>query len=180
MTPSELVGRRIVEARRRRGMSQADLGQALAPYLGKPWAKQTVARVEAGTRELSLPELLAIALVFVLPLHWFFDGDDQDVTFAGGERVKGLGMVLLVMEHLPSLETGDAATAFLEQTAEREEELVHFAELIRDTAATNARVLRHLTQGKPALRVTSRAPKEGEADTPASDEQEGQDDGKQA
>jgi transcriptional regulator with XRE-family HTH domain len=167
MTPSELVGHQIVEARRRRGMSQTDLGQALKPYLGKAWAKQTVASVEAGTRELSVPELLAIALVFVLPVHWFFGGDEEEgVTFAGGERVKGLGMVLLVMEHLPPLETADAATAFVEQTADREAEIIRLLEVALTAVQTNVRVLRHLTQGKPALRVTSRVTQEGTDEPP--------------
>jgi transcriptional regulator with XRE-family HTH domain len=163
MTPSELVGRRITEARREHGMTQAELGQAIAPYMGKPWAKQTVSLVEEGRRELSVPELLALALVLVRPLHWFIrEAGQEAVTFPGGERVQGLGAVLLVMEHLPSLETQEAASAFVLETAEREAEIAKLAGVIRDAASTNERVLRHLAQGEATLRGTSRLEAEGD------------------
>jgi transcriptional regulator with XRE-family HTH domain len=166
MTPSELVGRRIAEARQERGMTQEELGQALAPYLGRPMVKQTVSLIEGGTREVSVTELLAMALVLVRPLHWFIRGDyPQDagdtVTFPGGERVSGIGVVLLVMEHLPPLETQEAASAFVLQTAEREAEIVKLAGVIRDAAATNERVLRHLVEGETTMRPSALLRAEG-------------------
>jgi hypothetical protein len=45
------------------GMSQSDLGRALAPLLGRPWSRQAVSAAEKGARDFKIAELVAIARV---------------------------------------------------------------------------------------------------------------------
>ncbi len=44
-------------------MSQADLGRALAPLLGRPWSRQAMSAAEKGARDFKVAELVAIARV---------------------------------------------------------------------------------------------------------------------
>jgi transcriptional regulator with XRE-family HTH domain len=56
----ELVAARIREQRERVGMSQSELGRRMAA-LGWPWHPQTVQRVEAGQRKVTIGEAEALA-----------------------------------------------------------------------------------------------------------------------
>jgi hypothetical protein len=71
LTPEQVVGRRIAQARPR-GYRQEDLGVDLARYLGKKWTKQAVSETERGNRKLNPTELLAFAAVLGYPVSWFF------------------------------------------------------------------------------------------------------------
>lgn len=59
----EYVGQRIRERREELGMSQTDLGQRLAEYLGRQWTRQAVSAAEQGKRAFTAAELVAIAHV---------------------------------------------------------------------------------------------------------------------
>jgi transcriptional regulator with XRE-family HTH domain len=63
MTIETVVGARIAALRGRRGLSQAQLGEALGEHLPKPWPRQTVHTAERGLRKLGAAELCAIARV---------------------------------------------------------------------------------------------------------------------
>jgi transcriptional regulator with XRE-family HTH domain len=72
LKPTEIVGRRIAQARKDRGIRQDQLGERLAEYLGKPWTKQAISETERGNRHLDPTEFLAFTIVLDYPLAWFF------------------------------------------------------------------------------------------------------------
>jgi transcriptional regulator with XRE-family HTH domain len=70
--PSKTFGERVKELRERRGISQRELVEALE-RLGVPMHQPGIARIQKGTRKVSLEELFAIAAVFDVPpesLYW--------------------------------------------------------------------------------------------------------------
>ncbi|HYN35362.1 MAG TPA: helix-turn-helix transcriptional regulator, partial [Actinomycetota bacterium] len=76
----EIVGRRVREARKDIGLSQANLGERLGWYLDKPWFPQAVSEAEAGRRNFTAEELFALAIVVKRPLSWFFLPVSQSQT----------------------------------------------------------------------------------------------------
>ena len=95
MTPSELVGTRIKEARVSLKMSQKRLGELLEPFLGTEWAPQAVSAAEQGRRRFDAAELLALGMVLERPVSWFLSppGSDLEVQFPGGEVLEAKEMV---------------------------------------------------------------------------------------
>lgn len=63
MRLEEVIGERIAEIRAEQQMSQAELGEALAAYLERPWSRQAVYSAEKGKRAFTAAELVALALV---------------------------------------------------------------------------------------------------------------------
>lgn len=72
MRVPEIVGRRVREARKDLGFSQAQLGETLGAYLDKPWFPQAVSEAEAGRRNFSAEELFVLGIVLNRPVSWFF------------------------------------------------------------------------------------------------------------
>jgi transcriptional regulator with XRE-family HTH domain len=72
LTPEEVVGRRIAQARQDQRFRQEDLGAELARYLAKKWTKQAISETERGNRKLNPTELLAFAAALGYPVSWFF------------------------------------------------------------------------------------------------------------
>jgi transcriptional regulator with XRE-family HTH domain len=72
LTPTKVVGFRIAQARKDRGIRQDELGERLSEYLGKSWTKQAVSEAERGNRKLDPTEFLAFAIVLDYPLAWFY------------------------------------------------------------------------------------------------------------
>lgn len=70
MTEATLIGRRIREARERRGINQ----QTVADALSIP--RTAVTNIEAGTRNVSTLELTKLGALFNLPPAAFFDGSE--------------------------------------------------------------------------------------------------------
>jgi transcriptional regulator with XRE-family HTH domain len=65
---SELVGHNVRALRQAAGLTQDELAAAMQ-HLGLRWVRQTVAETEAGRREPTIAELVAIAGYFEMPLH---------------------------------------------------------------------------------------------------------------
>lgn len=63
MRLEEAIGRNVARLREVSGLSQAQLGDALAGYLGKPWSRQAVSAAEKGRRAFTAAELVSLALV---------------------------------------------------------------------------------------------------------------------
>jgi transcriptional regulator with XRE-family HTH domain len=63
LTPEEIVGYRIRQARERMGATQQQIGEALRDYLPKPWPRQAVYAAELGRRSFTAAEILALAQV---------------------------------------------------------------------------------------------------------------------
>jgi transcriptional regulator with XRE-family HTH domain len=127
--PARVMGLRIAQARKDRGIRQEDLGSRLAPYLGKTWPKQAVSQVENGNRKLDPTEFLAFAIVLDYPLAWFFlPPSGEPFKFPG--RVVPLGEVA----DGPLLSSGDATQALVE------EQMAILHELIRAQREAQQRV----------------------------------------
>ncbi|NUK87131.1 helix-turn-helix domain-containing protein [Streptomyces lunaelactis] len=62
MRLEEAIGRNVARLRETAGLSQAQLGTALAAYLGKPWSRQAVSAAEKGRRAFTAAELVSLAL----------------------------------------------------------------------------------------------------------------------
>ena len=63
MRVEETVGRRVREARERVGMSQRELGQHIAPLLGRVLSRQSISQAEQGHRAFSAVDLVMFANV---------------------------------------------------------------------------------------------------------------------
>jgi hypothetical protein len=108
MTPKELVGRRIKQARSEMPvilaggqevpLDQEGLGKMLEPQLGKAWTKQAVSAAETGRRVIDITELMAFSSVLAKPIPWFFlpFGPDDELEMPSGitSDVKSLSKVL--------------------------------------------------------------------------------------
>ena len=77
-----LVGSRIAALREHRGLSQAQLGDALGAHLPKRWPRQTVHTAERGLRKLGVAELYAIAVVLDVQPHDLLPVNDAARPFA--------------------------------------------------------------------------------------------------
>jgi transcriptional regulator with XRE-family HTH domain len=89
MTPGQLVGRRVKEARNGLQMSQKLLGQQLKDYLGREWSPQAVSVAEHGGRQFYAAELLALSAVLEQPVAWFLTPESRDQIQMPGGRVVG-------------------------------------------------------------------------------------------
>lgn len=72
MTVEKIVGRRVAKLREAKDMSQAELGQLLGDYLGKPWQRQAVWSAEQGKRALTAAELFALSYILRTPIGELF------------------------------------------------------------------------------------------------------------
>jgi transcriptional regulator with XRE-family HTH domain len=114
VTIQELVGYRIGVARRKIGATQTELGERLEEYLGRPWSRQAVSAAEAGGRDFTAAELLALARILDVPIAWFFlpTGDDDEYEFPSGNSVPFGELADSVLLGGP---TGNAAQALVEE-----------------------------------------------------------------
>jgi transcriptional regulator with XRE-family HTH domain len=77
-TFDEVIGRNVHALREGR-MSQAALGSedGVGQYLGRTWPRQVVWKIEHGERNLDAAELVALALVFDVPVTHLLTAHDQ-------------------------------------------------------------------------------------------------------
>lgn len=61
MKIEEVIGANLARLRDEKGMSQSQLGDAVAEHLGKPWSRQAVSAAEKGRRAFTAADLLALA-----------------------------------------------------------------------------------------------------------------------
>lgn len=90
--PSEVFAARLRELRKARGLSQGELAQ-LMKEAGRPMSRAAVQAVEAGTRGISLDEVLAFAAaLFAVPTQLLSPVDDETVWLTDKIGVRGDGM----------------------------------------------------------------------------------------
>jgi hypothetical protein len=65
-TPAETLRHRLAYFRSKREWSQLEVAERMTAY-GLPWVRTTVAKVEAGTRDVSVNELVGLAFVLGIP-----------------------------------------------------------------------------------------------------------------
>lgn len=86
----EIVGRNVRRAREERGLTQAELGAALEPLLGRAWSTQAVSAAEKGRRDFAAEDVMALSIVLdSLPEHFFRipEGESLELparTISGG------------------------------------------------------------------------------------------------
>jgi transcriptional regulator with XRE-family HTH domain len=130
--PSELIGRRIAAARTERGLTQAQLGELLGPWLGHAWLKQAVSQAEQGRRDFTAEELLGLSACLEQPLGFFFQGDGEGpIEFSGGMTIPARELAsivaareLTVVELERLVKAGERALSALRDV----EGIVHLAE----------------------------------------------------
>ena len=83
MRVEEAIGRQIAHLRAQRQLSQADLGEALGRYLGRPWSRQAVHQAERGQRSFTAAELTALALVLDTSVQALFRAEDDHIELPG-------------------------------------------------------------------------------------------------
>ncbi|MFE5898025.1 helix-turn-helix domain-containing protein [Streptomyces sp. NPDC056488] len=68
MKLEEVIGRNLAWVRGTQNLSQAQMGEALSPYLEKPWSRQAVNSAERGNRAFTARDLVALALALDVPV----------------------------------------------------------------------------------------------------------------
>lgn len=72
MRIEKIIGDRIRQGRERLGITQAELGERLAPLLGRSLSRQAISNTEAGNRSFTAVDLVAIAHALEWPdASWF-------------------------------------------------------------------------------------------------------------
>jgi transcriptional regulator with XRE-family HTH domain len=74
-SPERIFGRRVRRERMRRGWRQEDLAAAVADG-GISLHPSAYAKIEGGTRTVTLNEAVAITVALDLPVSWMLSGDD--------------------------------------------------------------------------------------------------------
>lgn len=137
MDMHRLVGRRVAEARDRRGLSQAELGESMAQLLGegKAWSNKVVSFVETGQRQLDSSELLIVAACLDVPVYQLLTPrPDEAVELPSGDLMDSAEVTRHVV--------GDARTdPRLATVAGRMEVLAEVADELAREARGTARVL---------------------------------------
>ncbi|MCQ4043840.1 helix-turn-helix transcriptional regulator [Streptantibioticus rubrisoli] len=105
MRLEEIVGANVAEARERRKLSQAELGELLGQHLDKPWARQAVSAAEKGRRAFAVSELVALALALDVTL---FDLLAPSYAELGDRRVELPGSVIQLGRYAQVIEQADA------------------------------------------------------------------------
>jgi transcriptional regulator with XRE-family HTH domain len=72
MRVEEVVGKRLRDARRAAGLTQLQLGEAMADFLPKKWVGQQISQAEEGNRKLTAEELFAFCCILARPVNYFF------------------------------------------------------------------------------------------------------------
>jgi len=90
MELEKVIGARIAALRDGK-MTQAELGERVGRYMGKPWSRQTVSAAEKGRRAFAALDLLVLSVELDVPLYSLFapapseQGDeDKEVETPGG------------------------------------------------------------------------------------------------
>jgi transcriptional regulator with XRE-family HTH domain len=151
-TPAQVIGENVKTLREHQGMTAEDFGTRLGEILGKPWPRQTVYLLEQGGRRLAAEEVVAIALVFDVPIADLFTPPLSVDAVQVGQR-------FLPREQL--LTQGEKSSAW------HHELMVHVGTLRRSfqafAAVLNAQEIVILNidnalQGKPPIEVSAEPP----------------------
>lgn len=83
MRVEEAIGSQIARLRAQRQLSLTDLGEALGPYLGRPWSRQAVHQAEHGQRSFTAAELTALALALDTSVQALFRAENDQIELPG-------------------------------------------------------------------------------------------------
>lgn len=80
LTPSQILARNVGALRRLRGWRQELVAERMS-FLGHSWVQQTVSEVEQGRRNVTVDELLSLALVLVITVDRLLDARIERAAF---------------------------------------------------------------------------------------------------
>ena len=80
----------IAMGRRYRRQTQLDLANELTRETGESWSRVMVGKLETGTKELTVPTLMAIAKIQDLPWRFYLEGPNE----AKGDYLSSLDLAL--------------------------------------------------------------------------------------
>lgn len=105
--PSEVLGKRIEDVRKLRGLTQKELSAKLGMH------RETITAIESGVRQVKVDELMEIAAFLnVSPMHLVIPLGDQDVVAVGGTAWPANLMRAWIRGRLPLSFEKDARTFF--------------------------------------------------------------------
>ncbi len=91
MRIEEIIGAHVAELRAARNMTQTELGQRVAHYIGQQWSRQAVSAAEHGGRAFVAAELLALAAILDTTIGAFFIPTDStdvpEIETPGGKAI---------------------------------------------------------------------------------------------
>lgn len=120
MKLEKVIGAQIASARDGK-MKQAELGERVGRYLGKPWSRQTVSAAEKGGRAFTALELLVLSVELEVPLHSLFvpmPGEDGSaIETPGGIPIPSERLLPSRDEEAAQHEQLKAAQALLNEAA---------------------------------------------------------------
>jgi len=113
LTPNQLVGHNLFQARQERGWTQAQAAEALEPHLGIRWTVAQVSAAErsidgARIRQFTADDLVAFAQAFGLPVTYFFLPTRPHATWAKVEPGTSTAQVSRTMAEMIDIIFGDA------------------------------------------------------------------------
>lgn len=93
-TMQAIAGERLRLARQEAEMTQAQLGEAVAPYLGRPWSHQAVSSAEQGRREFTAVEVAVLGEILECSPAWFLTPSSAEVAIGtpGGQALDTRGL----------------------------------------------------------------------------------------
>jgi transcriptional regulator with XRE-family HTH domain len=89
MTVAELIGGNIRSLRRAIGLTQSEVAGAMRAIGFDTWLRQTVAETEAGRRDVTVEELVALAAYFEMPLRALLISPSSLIEMPDGVDVGG-------------------------------------------------------------------------------------------
>lgn len=125
----QVIGANIARARKEQRFTQAGIGEALAPFLGKVWSRQAVNAAERGRRAFTAEEVLAFAIVLEVPFHTLFRPEDElePLVFSTGETVEWAEVVGADERETDVFENLGAIRSALDEAREYLDSISHLA-----------------------------------------------------
>ena len=136
VTEQEWVGQCLRYWRTKVGFRQADLADLMREELGTPWKQGVVANIEAGSRAVSLVELMALCVALGVSLNEFLYPRGEDDTAPDVEYVEMPDQVAVMNMHALGrtlLASLDVDTADAWSDADMHRAVVDLAEVVAHT-----------------------------------------------
>ena len=148
LTFTEVVARRVNQARRRQGWTQQDLAMALAE-VGTPIHQSTIAKIERGSRGISVDEAFHLAAALgIAPVHLFVPLEDRypRIQVTSSLQLSPSDAREWIKGQLPLEDAHDLLSFYYSDVPEDE-----FADRIREVYGEDATIEDHWDQYPPAI-----------------------------
>ena len=109
MKLEQVIGARIKTLREGQGISQAELGSRMEPWMGRAWTRQAVSSAEKGARDFGAAELVAFAAVLRTNVAYLFS------TTQAAVEMPGKSIAALDLYELTSDDLDNAAVRYVSE-----------------------------------------------------------------